>query len=360
MRVLIAAVIGLLIGAAIIAASGFNPGDAFRAMFTEAFGSPEGVASVVGDATPLLILSIGFAVAFRAGLFNIGGEGQFVMGAISAALVGHTAASLPAVLLVPLVMLSGILAGGVWAGIAAWMKSSRNVHEVVSTIMLNWVALKLANYLINYTYGPMRDVRSESPQSFPIGHHAMLPTLYPTTNLHAGVVVALLLIPLTAWFLSRSVWGFEIRAVGKNPLAARTYGISDGRVLMRAMFISGALAGLAGAMELMGVSAYAGALKPDFAAGRGFDGITVALMGAGGPYGIAAAALFLSALRLGAVGMQSVTGVPKELSLIVQGVLILAVTTPVLAEFVKSHLKKRSSGPTGGTGSDKAAVAGET
>lgn len=349
MRVLIAAVIGLLMGAAIIAASGYSPVDAYRAMFSEAFGSPEGVASVLGDATPLLVLSIGFAVAFRAGLFNIGGEGQFVMGAICAALIGHAAAGLPAFLLIPTVMLAGILAGGIWAGVAAWMKTSRNVHEVVSTIMLNWVALKLSTYLINNEYGPMHDSASQSPQSYPIGHHAMLPTLYPATNLHAGVFVALVIIPLTAWFLYRSVWGFEIRAVGRNPLAARTYGVPEARVLLRAMFISGALAGLAGAMELMGVSAYAGAVKPDFAAGRGFDGITVALIGAGGPYGIAAAALFLSALRLGAVGMQTVTGVPKELSLIVQGVLILTVTTPVLAEFVKSRLKKRAgAAPTDG------------
>jgi len=342
MKVLIAAIIGLVMGAAIIAASGYSPADAYRAMFAEAFGSPEGIASVVGDATPLLVLSIGFAVAFRAGLFNIGGEGQFVMGAITAALIGHAAARLPSVLLIPLVMLAGILAGGVWAGIAAWMKSARNVHEVVSTIMLNWVAIKLSTYLINNEYGPMHDAASQSPQSYPIGHHAMLPTLYPATNLHAGVFVALFMVPVASWFLYRSVWGFEIRTVGKNPLAARTYGIPEARVLFRAMFISGALAGLAGAMELMGVSAYAGAVKPDFAAGRGFDGITVALMGAGGPYGIAAAALFLSALRLGAVGMQTVTGVPKDLSSIVQGILILAVTTPVLAEFVKGHLKKRS------------------
>ena len=343
MRVLIAAIIGLALSAAVIAATGYQPVDAYRAMFSEALGSRESLAGVLGAATPLLLLALGFTVAFKAGLFNIGGEGQFVMGAVGAALVGHAARALPSIALIPLVIASGTVCGAGWASLAALMKAKRNVHEVVSTIMLNWVALKLSTYLINTVYGPMHDPASQSPQSLPIGAHAVLPTLHARTDLHAGVFLALLTVPAVAWLLSRSVLGFEIRAIGKNRFAARTYGISEGRVLLRAMAISGALAGLAGAMELMGVSAYAGALKPDFAAGRGFDGITIALMGGGGPLGILAASLFLGALRLGAIGMETLTGVPKELSLIVQGILILAVMTPVLADFLGRFRKSRAS-----------------
>lgn len=345
MRVLIAAIIGLALSAAVIAATGYRPMDAYQAMFSQALGSGESLAGVLGAATPLLLLALGFTVAFKAGLFNIGGEGQFVMGAIGAALVGHAGRALPAIALIPLVIVTGMFAGGAWATLAALMKAKRNVHEVVSTIMLNWVALKLSTYLINTEYGPMHDPAAQSPQSLPIGANAILPTLHARTDLHAGVFIALLMVPAVAWLLTRSVLGFEIRAVGKNRFAARTYGISEGRVLIRAMAISGALAGLAGAMELMGVSAYAGALKPDFAAGRGFDGITIALMGGGGPLGILIAALFLGALRLGAIGMQTLTGVPKELSLIVQGILILAVMTPVLADYLGKFRKSRAPSP---------------
>ncbi|HEY3265511.1 MAG TPA: ABC transporter permease [Armatimonadota bacterium] len=341
MRVLLAAIIGLALGAVLIAVTGYSPTEAYTAMFHESLGSVEGVAGVLGTATPLLLVALGFVVAYRAGLFNIGGEGQFVLGALAAAFVGHALRSLPAVALIPLTLAGGILAGAGWAALSGWMKAARNVHEVVSTIMLNYVALHLSTYLVNVQYGPMHDPASTSPQSMPIGAHAMLPTLFPRTDLHAGFLLALAMVPLMAWFMRKSVMGFEIRAVGKNPLAARTYGIPEKRVILRAMAISGALAGLAGAMELMGVSAYAGAFKPDFSAGRGFDGITIALMAGGAPLGVLIASIFLGALRLGATGMQSLSNVPSDLALVVQGILILAVSTPTLSDFVAKFRRAR-------------------
>lgn len=341
MRVLLAAIIGLTLGAILIAATGYSPADAYRVLFVEAFGSVEGIAGVVGKAIPLLLLGLGFTISFRAGLFNIGGEGQFVLGGLAAAATGYLLRALPAFVLIPLLMTVGCLAGALWAALAGWMKAKRNVHEVVSTIMLNHIAFFLGVYLINVDYGPLRNPASAAAQSLPIGRGGILPTLVPRTELHAGVFVALLLVPVAAWFLRRSVWGYEIRAVGLNPLASRTYGIAEGRVLVRAMAISGALAGLAGAMELMGVYNYV--YTEGFSAGRGFDSITIALMGGGVPSGILAASLFLGALRIGASGMETVTGVPATLSFIIQGILIVAVSAPALAEF--ASLRRRKVGP---------------
>lgn len=312
-----------------MAATGYGPIAAYGAMLSGAFGSVEGWASVAGRAIPLLLLALGFAVAFRAGLFNIGGEGQFMVGGLAAAALGAWGRGLPAALLIPLLLVGGATAGGLWAALAGWMKARRNVHEVVSTIMLNYIAFYLGAYLINVQYGPLRNPQSAAAQSLPLPDAGVLPTLVPRADLHAGAFLALLMVPLMAWFMRRSVWGYEVRAVGSGPVAARTYGISEGRVLARAMAISGALAGLAGALELMGVFSHT--YTEGFSAGRGFDSITVALMGAGNPAGILVASLFLGALRIGASEMETVTGVPATLGLILQGILIMAVSTPVLA-----------------------------
>lgn len=339
MRVLIAAIIGLVLGAVVIAATGYSPVEAYSAMFREAFGTPESIAAVLGKSTPLILVGLAFLVSYSAGLFNIGVEGQFTVGGLAAVFVGSRLSSLPWWGLVPAVAVAGALAGAVWAGLAGWMKAARNVHEVVSTIMLNYIALGLGTYLINIQYGPLHNPAADSPQSVPIGAGAHLPNLVARTDLSAGVFVAFAMVPAVWWLLRRSVIGFEIRAVGRNPLAARTYGIREARVIVRSMLYAGAIAGLAGALELMGVFPYL--YKSGFSGGRGFDAITIALMGGGTPVGALFAAIFLGALRLGASGMETLTGVPNELSLIVQGILIIAVTAPTLAEWVQAWRKGR-------------------
>jgi len=329
MRILYAALIGLGLGALFITVTGYNAWEAYRTMFVEAAGTPVAWADVLGKATPLVLLGLGVTIAFRAGLFNIGGEGQFTVGALAASALGHALSGWPAFLLIPALFISGALAGGLWAGLAGWMKAKRNVHEVVSTIMLNYIALGLGTYLINIRYGPLHDSSAMNPQSLPIGSGGILPTLVSRTDLHAGVFLAMLFVPVAAWILRKSVFGYEIRLVGLNPIAAKTYGINEGSVIWRTMAFSGALAGLAGAMELMGIYPYL--FKNGFSAGRGFDAITIALMGGGSPLGTLFAALFLGALRLGSSGMETITGVPNELSLVLQGILIIAVTAPALA-----------------------------
>jgi ABC-type uncharacterized transport system permease subunit len=270
-------------------------------------------------AIPLTVLGIAVSIAFRAGVFNIGGEGQFLLGAIAATVV---ALSVPGLGIVTLLLCLGasVAAGAAWAGIAAVLRVRFGVLEVISTIMLNFVAASLVSYLVR---GPLQEPTRVYPQTDPIALSARLPRLWPETRLHLGIVVALGCAIVGWWFFTRTASGFRMRAVGASPAAAEI----SGRVRVRdvtfvALVASGSLAGLAGGMEISGVTY---ALYENLSPGYGFSAIAVAILARLRPLAIVGSALLFATLETGALGMQRDAGVPSVVASAIEAVIILAV-----------------------------------
>ena len=290
-----------------------SPREALTALASGAFGNAYAVADMLTKTTPLLLTGLGVAIAFRARLWNIGGEGQFLVGTLAASALGaYALKGLPAPLLIPLILIAGAAAGAGWAGLAGWMRTARGVPEVISTIMLNFVAAQLLSYLL---HGPMQESTHAQPASEALPLSATLPTLWPGTTLHWGLLLALTMSGVVAVFLSRTGAGFALSVVGANPEAARVAGMNVERTRLTAMLWSGALCGLAGAVELSGVM---GTLYENYAPGYGFAAVAVALLGRLTPRGIIASALFFGALNAGAGSMERTAGISANLSYVLQ------------------------------------------
>ena len=276
-------------------------------------------------ATPLIIISLGVAVAFRAGLFNIGGQGQFIFGAMVAT---WTAVHLPLPfgLHLLVVLLAGVVGGVLWGAVVGVLKAWTGAHEVILTIMLNYVAVNVLAYLLNTPV--LRRAGTTNPVSEFLPESGMFPKLLGDGyRLHWGFVLALLVTAFTWWLMSRSTLGFRLRAVGANPAAARTAGMSVKGTYVAAMAISGGLAGLAGMTHVSGTE---NALNTSVAGSYGFDAITVALLGRSNPVGVLFAGLLFGALRAGGVTMQTETGVPIDIVLVVQSMIVLFIAAPPL------------------------------
>jgi simple sugar transport system permease protein len=311
----------ILAMAGLLAATGLPVIPAFRALWSGAFGSWYAITSAtLVRSVPLLLAGLAVAVAFRAGVFNVGAEGQLLMGATAAAAVGVTTAPALGVLTLPVALGAGVVAGAAWAGIAAWLRRRFGVLEVISTIMLNFVALHVVGFLVR---GPLQEPTRVYPQTATLAAVAQLPRLLPATRLHWGLVLALLAAG-GCWFVLRhTAAGFRLRAVGSSPDAARVAGgIDVARVTMRALLASGALAGLAGAIEVTGVTF---ALYETLSPGYGYTAIAVALIARLHPLGVIAAALLFGALEAGAAAMQRDAGVPSVIVSVVEALIILAV-----------------------------------
>ena len=310
----------LLLLAIILATGGHDLGAALGAMVRGAAGSWDAVLSAtLVRATPLLITGLALTLAFRAGVMNIGAEGQLLMGAAAA-----TAMALwwrgPAILGVGLVLVAGCAAGGAWAAIAGLLRVRFGVLEVISTLMLNFVALYLLGWLVR---GPMQEPTHAYPQSSTIGAMARLQILVPGTRLHAGFLLGLLLAGALALLLSRTAFGFRIRVVGANPHAAASAGRLDAAWIAFGAFVgSGALAGLAGAVEVSGVTF---ALYENLSPGYGFSAIAVALLARLEPMAVVGSAVLFGALEAGGLSMQRDAGVPSVTVNVVEAVLILLV-----------------------------------
>lgn len=290
-----------------------SPHAALAALTNGAFGGAYALGDTLTQTTPLLLTGLGVAVAFRARLWNIGGEGQFLVGALAASALGaYGLDGLPAPLLIPIILLAGALAGALWAGLAGWMRVARNVLEVISTIMLNFVAAQLLSYLV---HGPMQEASHAQPASAPLPVSATLPLLWPGTTLHWGFALALLMAVVVSIYLNRTRAGFALRVVGANPDAACVAGLDVGRTRLATMLVSGALCGLAGAVELSGV---VGTLYENYAPGYGFAAVAVALLGRLNPWGIIASALFFGALAAGSGSMERTANVSANLSYVLQ------------------------------------------
>ncbi|MGC8856246.1 MAG: ABC transporter permease [Anaerolineae bacterium] len=273
-------------------------------------------------ATPYMFAGLAVALGFRAGLFNIGAEGQFYLGALGAALIGYSIKGLPAYIHLPLAILGGALAGALWGAIPGYLKARFGAHEVVNTIMMNWIAFRLSDWLLT---GPMK-ASGFRPVTPNIEATAELPRLFPAPlRFNWGFFLALAMAWLVYWFLFKTTLGFEIRAVGANPDAAKYAGMNIVRNTVLVMVLSGGLAGLSGASQVLGVDHWVG---QGFSAGYGFDSIAVALLGKSHPFGVVLAALLFGILRGGATRMQSMAGIPIDIISIIQGLVIVFVAAP--------------------------------
>ena len=276
-------------------------------------------------ATPLIIASAGMAVSFRAGLFNIGGTGQLIVGAMAAGYVGFTL-DLPVVLHLLVCLVAGILAGGVWGGIAGFLKARFGANEVISTIMLNWIATYLLFYALKTS--AFTGANQSQPTSPSIGENAALPLLLGSGfRLHAGLFLAAGAAAVLWWLMSRSTIGFHFRAVGSNPRAAQVAGISPARTAFLVLAVAGALVGAAGAVHVLGTEHR---LTEGVAGNIGFDAITVALLGRSGPLGIVLAGLLFAGLSTGGRFMESSQGVPLDLVQVIQVLVVLFIAAPPL------------------------------
>ncbi|MGB3375481.1 MAG: ABC transporter permease [Microbacterium sp.] len=278
-------------------------------------------------ATPLIAAGLGVGLAFRAGLFNIGGQGQMLMAAAAAGYVA-TAWDLPFPLHMIAALVAGVIAGAIWGGIAGILKARTGAHEVIVTIMLNHIAFYLLAWMLA-TQGVLQAPGSNNPKTAPMAGSAVLPQILgPMYKLHLGFLFALIAVAITWWLLERSSLGFRFRAVGENPAAARTAGISVGRMYFLVMVIAGALVGLAGVSQALGTepNGFGGGID----AGIGFDAITVALLGRSRPVGILFAGLLFGAFKTGGFTMQASQGIPIEIVLVVQSLIVLFIAAPPL------------------------------
>jgi ABC-type uncharacterized transport system permease subunit len=300
--------------------AGIDVGVALEAFWRGSLGTSSALLSgTLVRAIPLAVLGVALSIAFRAGVFNIGGEGQLALGAVAATVVALNTAMLGA--LSPLVaLLAAMVAGGVWAAIAAFLRWRFDVLEVISTIMLNFVALNLVSYLVR---GPMQEPTGVYPQTESLADATVLPRLWPQTRLHAGLLIAIAVALAAGWALARTATGFRLRAVGASPTAALTTGrVSVRRVRFTALVVSGALAGLAGGIEVTGVTY---ALYENLSPGYGFSAIAVALLARLNPIAVLPSALLFATLETGALGMQRDAGIPSVVALAIEATIILAV-----------------------------------
>ncbi len=321
---------GFLVGAVAIIAAGADPLQAYSALFAGAFTNNNAFAETLVSTTPYVLLGLGLALGFRAGLFNIGAEGQFYIGGLAGVFVAYSVHGLPAFVELPLALLCGVAGGFLWAAIPGFLKARFGAHEVITTIMLNYVSFLVASYLID-TPGLMLAPHVSTPKTPEIDPGAALPIIVPGSRLHLGLILALLAVPLVWFLIERTTIGFRIRAVGFNPGAARAAGISVGRTIVLTMGLSGALAGAAGIVQVLGVSHH---MTDTVAAGYGFDAIAIALLARSNPWGVLPAALLFGALHNGAGFMQLETQVSSDLISIVQASVIIFVAAPAIVRWV--------------------------
>jgi len=327
----IIAVLGaFLVGAIVLLATGHSPIEAYSAVLTGAFGDVFGIGQTFTQATPIIFTALAFLFAFKCGLFNIGAEGQLLFGGFTAALVGISFSGLPVFIHLPLALLAGAAGGALWGFIPAVLKAKLGAHEVITTMMLSYVALYLTSYMVNY---PLK-APGWVPQTVFVAPSAELPRILPPTQLSASFIIALIIAGITAYLLERTTIGYEIRAIGLNPAAAESGGINIKKGIILALVISGALAGLGGAGEVLGVHRR---FIDGFSPGYGWDGLAVALIGGLNPLGAILAAILFGALRSGGMVMNRTTGVPLDIIFILQALVVLFVAAPRL---IRYFLKK--------------------
>ena len=305
---------------AIIAATGGPPGAAASALWDGAFGSTSQIAGTLAKTIPLILVALGWIVAFSTRRINIGFEGQILIGGVMAAVVGLKLGTPPAPIHLAIGVVAGIAAGAAYAGIAAWLWARRSVNEIISTLLLNFVAIQLVSWLVR---GPLQEPTHGFPRTADLPQTARWPRLIADTSLSWDLLVAAAMVFVIWFVLKRTAFGFRLRLTGASEEAARHAGIATTRVTVSAFLISGGLAGLAGSSLIL--AGESGSMSDNFSAGYGFAGIVVALLARNSPVGVVPAALLFAALRQGGGLMEARVGISSALVLITQGLVILLV-----------------------------------
>jgi simple sugar transport system permease protein len=317
---LISILLAFLIGGIIILSIGKSPIEAYSYLIKGAFGSKPALATTFVKAAPLIFTGLSAAFAYRCGVFNLGAEGQFIMGSIASITVATLlpkAAALPAPIIFILSMISGIVFGGIWGALPGLLKVYRGLNELIVTILLNYIATLFMSYLMN---GPMME--GAIPQTAAIGDQLKIPVVSNTMRLHYGFFIAIILGLIVHYFLFQTSNGLKLRSVGLNQTASKVYGINVKKFLLISFIVSGAIAGFGGSIEVHG---NAFRLMPGFGKGFGFDGLAIALIGQLNPVGTIIAACFYAALRTGANMMQVASGIPTSVMAIIQALIIIFV-----------------------------------
>jgi len=332
---LLAVLTAMIVGGVVIALAGGDPFMAYIGLFEGAFGSPKALSETAVWASPYIFAGLAVALAFKGGLFNIGAEGQLAFGAVMAALIGYALPGwlhidLPAFIHIPLAIGFGALAGALWAAIPGALKAYTGGHEVINTIMMNYIALNMTSFLLN---GPMRDpnplnVVARTPL---IAESARIPPLFEGFRVHWGFILALAVAVVVWWLLWKTTMGFEIRTVGANPDAAKYAGINVKRTIVLTMALSGLLAGLAGTIEVTALN-YRHELG--FSIGYGFDAIAIALLGKNHPVGVVLAAILFAAMRNGGTRMQFLTQIPVDIISVIQALILLFVAADAIIRYI--------------------------
>lgn len=303
--------------AVLLAMAGHNPIEVYRLLIVESFGGTRRIAATLSAATPLMLTGLATAIAFRAGAFNVGVEGCVYVGGLAAAYVGFTFVGLPAVILLPLALATGLVVGSLWMLVPGVLKARLDVDEVVTTLMLNFIAISLTAYLVN---GPLLAPGSANSATPMVDAAARLPRLMPPSTLNAGFLIAVALLLLYWLWGKRTALGFETRLAGLNPRFATASGIDVPGLIIKMMLLSGAIGGLAGAVHALG---NVGRFVSGFSPGYGFAGIAVALLGRGSAIGIFLAAILFGALAASGATIQLFSDVPIEIVNVLQGMVMI-------------------------------------
>jgi general nucleoside transport system permease protein len=333
----LAVVVALLVGALLIAGQHVDPLQAYQSLVHYAWFTSDGLTMTLLTTAALALTGLAVAIPLKTGMFNIGAQGQFLVGAITAAFFGYQFGNIPGVPLIIVALVGAILGGAFWGWISGILKARRNVHEVISTIMLNYVAAQLIDWLLS-SY--LKDPSQAMPQTPPIVEQAQLGALGP---LPIGFIIALVLTVFSWWLMRKSVLGFQFTTVGESPDAARYSGMKLPRMYSLAMTLAGAFAGLAGGVQTLGQTHY---FEQSFAGSLGFDGVTVALLARGNPIGVVPAAFLLASLRTGAPGLQFDLGVQQEIVDLLLAITLLLVSIPILAKLLVRKSTKVTATPT--------------
>ena len=308
----------ILLCGLVLARMGYHPLEVYKTMLGGAVGTPYNFSETIAEAIPLILCSLGVSVAFRMGIWNIGAEGQFFFGAFTASLAAlYLPSGLPRVVMLTVVIVAGFLGGALWGVLAGVLKTLANANEILTTLMLNYVAIGWVDYLV---YGPWRDRAENMPYSRLFPSSAMLP-VYPGTSIHAALLLGLLAAVVLWVVFKRTTWGYEIKLIGENPQVARTAGINIARNILLVMLVGGGLAGLAGMGDVAGI---AGRLSPNISAGYGYTAIIIAWLGRLDPLAIVLVSIFFGGLNNGGYALQMV-GLPSSIVTMLQGAILLFV-----------------------------------
>jgi general nucleoside transport system permease protein len=323
---LLSIAVALLIGAILMLAIGIDPVRAYAALWSGVASSRYQIGITLVKATPLLLTGLGLGFAFRSGVFNIGGEGQIYMGALFGTAVGLQHWGLPPLIHIPLALLAGFIGGGLWGAIPGYLKARLQVNEVITTILLNYIAILTVSY---FTHGPLKEDQTSAaalPHTAEVLLTSRLPLIWPGTRLHLGFLIALAAAAVMWFVMFRTTFGFRARAVGRSLPAARYAGMRVVRVITLVMVVSGGLAGMAGTVEVLGVQRR---LRDSFSVGTGYTAIAIALLGQNNPIGIVLASILFGALEAGVSQMEALAGVPSTIVEIIQAVIIFLVALSV-------------------------------